>query len=153
DADAGHLAVTLDQLNRFGSVLIGGLRNDLGVINPTATDVVVDTRGAAFTGPELILATQTSGGPGTITIRSGSIIDTSKSPSNPSAGRSYTDTTTGALFVATNDPNLAITGPTTGTLGSVTIEARTSIKTATLTLQATKTTGAVVLDKDAVLDV
>ncbi|TKW80392.1 MAG: filamentous hemagglutinin N-terminal domain-containing protein, partial [Bradyrhizobium icense] len=153
DADPGHLAVTLDQLNQFGSVLIGGLRNDLGVITPTAIDIVFDTRGQAFTGPEIILATQASSGPGTITVRSGSIIDTSQSAASLSRGRSYTDTVTGALFVATNDANLTLTGPTTGTLGAVAIQAGTSIKTAALTLQATKTSGAVVLDKSAVLDV
>lgn len=153
DADPGHLAVTLDGLNNFGSVLIGGLRSDSGVITPTATDVVFDTRGRAFTGPEIILATQASSGPGTITIRTGSIIDTTQSTSRLSAGRSYTDATTGALFVATNDSNLAVTGPTAGTLGSVAIQGGTSIKTATLTLQGTKTSGAVVLDKSAVLNV
>ncbi|MCP4618176.1 MAG: filamentous hemagglutinin N-terminal domain-containing protein [Bradyrhizobium sp.] len=155
DADPGHLAVTLDQLNQFGSVLIGGQRNDLGVITPTAIDIVFDTRGAAFTGPEIILATQatTAQQPGTITIRSGSIIDTTRSAATLSAGRSYSDATEGAIFVATNDSNLAITGPTTGSRGSVTIQGGTSIKTATLTMQATKTTAAVVLDKSAVLNV
>lgn len=147
DADAGHLAVTLGDLNKFGSVLIGGLRNDLGVISATATDVVFDTRGQAFTGPEILLASQ-----GTITVRSGSIIDTTRTTSSLSAGRSYSDTT-GALFVATNDSNLALAGPTTGTLGSVAIQGGTSIKTATLTMQATQTTGAVVLDKSALLNV
>ncbi|MFZ8477620.1 hypothetical protein ACO1MN_15275, partial [Staphylococcus aureus] len=58
DADAGHLAVTLGDLNKFGSVLIGGLGNDLGVIATTATDIVFDTRGQAFTGPEILLASQ-----------------------------------------------------------------------------------------------
>lgn len=153
DADPGHLAVTLDTLNNFGSVLIGGLRNDSGLITPTATDVVFDTRGRAFTGPEIILAAQASSGPGTITIRSGSIIDTTQSASSLSTGRSYSDTTTGALFVATNDSNLALTGPTSGTLGAVAVQAGTSITTGTLTLQANKTTGAVVIDSSAALTV
>ncbi len=153
DADPGHLAVTLNELNNFGSVLIGGLRNDQGVITPTATDVVFDTRGNAFTGPEIILAAQATNGPGTITIRTGSIIDTTQSPSSLSVGRSYTDTAAGALFVATNDSNLGLTGPTVGTLGSVAVQAGASITTGTLTLQATKTSGAVVLDNSAVLNV
>lgn len=151
DADPGRLAVTLDQLNRFGSVLIGGSRNDLGVIDAKATDVILDTRGKAFTGPELLLvATNT----GAVTVRTGSVVDTSQSVGTPSAGRSYTSTTVGALFAATNDPNLAVSGATTAAAGgTVTVQGGTRITTATLTLQGTKTTGAVILNNNAALDV
>lgn len=147
DADAGHLAVTLGDLNKFGSVLIGGQRDDSGNITANANDVIFDTRGQAFTGPEILLASK-----GTITVRSGSIIDTTQSATTLSAGRSYTDTA-GALFVATNDSNLALNGPTIGTVGSVAIQGGANIKTATLTMQATQTSAAVVLDKSAVLSV
>ena len=148
DADAGHLAVTLDQLNNFGSVLIGGQRNDSGVITPSASDVVFDTRGHAFTGPEIILAAKG----GAVTIRTGSIIDTTRSVGVLSAGRVYTDTVAGALVVATNDSNLVVTGPTTGTVGTVAIQAGTSITTSTLSLQANKTTAAIVVDAAAELN-
>jgi filamentous hemagglutinin family protein len=66
---SGYIPIDVSQLNGFGfeSVMIGGLRTDNDpndpikgtLITPTATNVVVDTRGEAWIAPEVLLVTQT----------------------------------------------------------------------------------------------
>src|SRR5262249_43383000 len=61
DVPAGYVGVDVDQLGGFESILIGGLRSDTTtgtLITPTATNVMVDTRGEAFTAPEILLVAQ-----------------------------------------------------------------------------------------------
>ncbi|MGP9814536.1 filamentous hemagglutinin family protein [Rhodopseudomonas sp. NSM] len=118
---SGYVALDVSQLNNFGfgSILIGGMRSDVDpatgtLITPTATNVLVDTRGEAFAAPEILLvagagAWQTisttlavgSGfvnvplavygplpGEGTVTVKSGSIIENVGSFEG-GAGRNY----------------------------------------------------------------
>lgn len=73
DVPAGFVALDVGQLNGFESVLIGGLRNDITrVITPGATNVLVDTRGQAFSAPEIMLVAKTVGAwqsvPQTLTV-------------------------------------------------------------------------------------
>jgi len=54
----GYVGLDINQLNGFESVLIGGQRTDTAtgtLITPGATSVLVDTRGEAFTAPEILL--------------------------------------------------------------------------------------------------
>ena len=109
DIPAGFVGLDVTQLDGFESVLIGGLRSDSTagtLITPTATNVVVDTRGDAFTAPEILLVSRQQGqfeevkqfvsvgsgpnntvlvdfavyqplaGTGSVTIKAGSIIET-----------------------------------------------------------------------------
>jgi filamentous hemagglutinin family protein len=108
DVPAGYVSLDVTQLNNWGfeSILVGGLRSDTAkgtLITPTAANVLVDTRGDAFSAPEILLAAQAVGewreldqwlnvgvdwvrvvlptyvpvdGSGSVTIRSGSIIET-----------------------------------------------------------------------------
>lgn len=292
---AGYIPLDVSQLDSFGfeSLLIGGTRSDVDPakgtqINPTATEVLVDTRGEKLTGPEILLVTQAKGhweeqiqwfkvgstlvyvplaiykptaNDGSITIKAGSIIETTGAV-HAGQGRNYyfaegtpkptplsralevaqslggtlqadgtitgidlnklhafwywddykswtstvgNDPTSlafygfggpttqqpglGSLFAASNDPNLALSGPTGspvqpltlkfadlrsgavpgvpdsgpvtaldgsqaqivlpgGDAGRVTIEAGATVSTKTLTLQATASTKAIVIDGD-----
>ncbi|WFU84465.1 filamentous hemagglutinin family protein [Bradyrhizobium sp. CIAT3101] len=244
----GWVWLSVDQLNTLGleSMLLGGLRTDTAsgdtLITPTAGQVTIDTRGAALTAPELVLAAQPANslvqtvnvaglgdvkvtlpaGGGGVTIASGSVIETTGAiqsgfgrhyvfaPSTPVTAQqlatalggtlngtqiSNADLTRlpltlpdgravgpsqlaalaigqGALFVASNDSSLTVTGPAanrpdltisfapvaaaggaavTGTVnlpfaGQVLIEAGSRISTQNLSLQATSNTNAVVLN-------
>jgi filamentous hemagglutinin family protein len=73
-APAGYLRLDPADLTAFGagSILLGGRRTaGQGVTNVavSATDVVVDTSGSAWTGPEILLAAT-----GSIAIRAGSVL-------------------------------------------------------------------------------
>uniref|UniRef100_Q07LL2 Filamentous haemagglutinin family outer membrane protein n=1 Tax=Rhodopseudomonas palustris (strain BisA53) TaxID=316055 RepID=Q07LL2_RHOP5 len=77
-APAGYASVDVTQLNKFGfeSVLVGGLRSDTTtgtLIMPTANYVEIDTRGDAFTAPEILLvaAPETDTVTSTLTVGSG----------------------------------------------------------------------------------
>jgi filamentous hemagglutinin family protein len=223
--------------------------NGTTTITPTASSVVVDTGGVAFAAPEILLVaaatpsqqTQTIKqslsigggvfttnfqvgttvvGTGSVTIRSGSVVDTIGGVQS-SYGRNYLYASSevtaqtiatelggtldssgtvinganvfslfttggapistllplyggglGALFVATNDPNVTIAGPTgtpaltinfaninptlpvigavtlpAGNTGSVTIEAGARVSTNTFSVQATAQSNAIVLNK------
>ncbi|PZA13629.1 hypothetical protein DNX69_04555 [Rhodopseudomonas palustris] len=118
---AGYVALDATQLNNFGfgSILIGGLRSDVDpalgtLITPTATNVLVDTRGESFAAPEILLVAgagqwQTlntllavgngyvnvplavfgpAPGEGEVTIRSGSIVE-NVGAFEGGAGRNY----------------------------------------------------------------
>ena len=117
DIMAGYVGVDVTQLNGFNSILIGGLRTDttttvgtgtssITLITPTSANVVVDTRGEAFTAPEILMVAQQVGqwqevkqvltvgsgpnnsvvvdlpvyqpvaGTGSVTVKAGSIIET-----------------------------------------------------------------------------
>lgn len=106
DIPSGYVGLDVAQLNGFESILIGGSRSDSPagtLITPTASNVVVDTRGETFSAPEILLVAQQVGqwqevkqsvtvgsqsvlldlpvyvpeaGSGTVTINSGSIIQT-----------------------------------------------------------------------------
>ncbi len=272
---SGYIGIDVSQLDSFGfeSVLIGGLRTDQSngsgtLITPTATSVVVDTEGVAFTGPEILLVAQpattglqtsatnvsnggsnfqiqaliaTDAGTGAVTIKSGSIIETtgqlqstfarnyffpSQGVSNsraaaqaiaaelggtldstgtvinganvltlpiyqngslinpgtfgtPSTPLAYpTSASGGALFVATTDPNLKISGPTGGSApsltinfqnfngnpvigslnlpgssgGTVSIAASATISTQVMTVQATAQNNAIAIDPAATIN-
>lgn len=58
DIPTGFVGLDVTQINGFESVLIGGKRSDTAtgtLITPTASTVVVDTHGEAFTAPEILL--------------------------------------------------------------------------------------------------
>jgi len=118
DVLAGYVGLDVTQLNGFESILIGGQRTDattttgtgantttntITLITPTATNIVVDTRGDALTAPEILMVAQQVGqwqevkqvvnvgsspvvvdfsvyqpvaGTGAVTIKAGSIIET-----------------------------------------------------------------------------
>jgi len=64
DIPAGYVGLDLTQLTGFESILIGGLRTDTTtgtLITPGATNVLVDTRGATFAAPEILLVAKTVG--------------------------------------------------------------------------------------------
>lgn len=118
DVPTGYVGVDVTQLNGFESILIGGSRSDIStgtLITPTASNVVVDTRGEVFSAPEILLVAQQTGqwqevqqtvivganavhldlpvytpidGTGTIAIKSGSVIET-KGTVHTGLGRHY----------------------------------------------------------------
>jgi filamentous hemagglutinin family protein len=64
DILAGYVGLDVTQLNGFESVLIGGQRSDTAtgtLITPTASNVLVDTRGENFTDPEILLVAKAVG--------------------------------------------------------------------------------------------
>jgi filamentous hemagglutinin family protein len=69
-AQSGYLGIDVTQINGFDSVLIGGLRTDRAngttLINAVASEILVDTGGAALTAPELILIATPSVGTSTL---------------------------------------------------------------------------------------
>lgn len=232
DIPAGYVGLDVAQLNDFESILIGGSRSDFAtgtLITPTASNVVVDTRGETFSAPEILLVAQQVGqwqevtqsvtvgsqsvlldlpvyvpeaGSGTVTINTGSIIKTT-GVVHAGLGRHYVvaadgqapvtaqslaaalggtlsgteivgadlakllDPTSparlalgyyanggaqqpgrGALFVASNDPTLQLTGPTATATGvsapALTIKFK-DVATATAVLPAGPVTGSLTL--------
>jgi filamentous hemagglutinin family protein len=158
---AGYIPLDVSQLDSLGfeSVLIGGTRSNVDptkgtLITPAASNVVVDTRGDAFAVPEILLVAQAASpaGDGSVIIRAGSIIETVGTV-HAGSGRKFQFATPvlGALFAASNDPGLALSGPTgvpspVGDAGRVTIDAGARISTNTLTLQATASTNAIAIN-------
>ncbi|HEV2156685.1 filamentous haemagglutinin family protein [Bradyrhizobium sp.] len=230
DIPAGYVGLDLTQLSGFESILIGGSRSDIPtgtLIMPTASNVVVDTRGETFSAPEILLVAQQVGqwqeiqqtvtvgsqsvfldlpvyvpetGSGTVTINSGSIVETTgvvhaklgrhyivaadgQAPVTPESlaaalGGTLSGTEIvgadlaklldpqsparlalgyyanggaqqpgrGALFVASNDPTLQLTGPTaTGVSASALTIKFKDVGTATATLPAGPVTGSLTL--------
>lgn len=104
DVPTGYLGIDVSQLDTsgFGSILIGGLRSNTAsgtLITPASAGILVDTRGEAFTAPEILLVATpemdtTSAVPtpvantGNVTIAAGSVIDTTGTV-NQAAGRNY----------------------------------------------------------------
>jgi filamentous hemagglutinin family protein len=109
DIPTGYVGLDVTQLSGFESILLGGLRSDTAggtVITPTAANVLVDTRGDAFSAPEILMVAQQVGewkevrqtvtvgsgpnntvvvnvpiyapvaGTGTVTIKAGSVVET-----------------------------------------------------------------------------
>lgn len=230
DIPSGYVGLDVTQLNGFESVLIGGSRSDSPagtLITPTASNVVVDTRGETFSAPEILLVAQQVGqwqevkqsvtvgsqsvlldlpvyvpeaGSGTVTINSGSIIQTTGvvharlgrhyivasdgqapvtaqslaaalggtlsgteivgadlakllDPNSPArlalgyyANGGAQQPGRGALFVASNDPTLQLTGPTaTGASApALTIKFK-DVAPATAVLPAGQVTGSLTL--------
>ncbi|WP_445221044.1 filamentous hemagglutinin family protein [Bradyrhizobium sp. Pa8] len=230
DIPAGYVGVDVAQLNGFESILIGGSRSDSPagtLITPTASNVVVDTRGETFSAPEILLVAQQVGqwqevtqtvtvgsqsvlldlpvyvpeaGSGTVTVNSGSIITTTGvvhaglgrhyivvsdgqapvtaqslaaalggtlsgteivgadlakllDPTSPArlalgyyANGGAQQPGRGALFVASNDPTLQVTGPSaTGVSApALTIKFK-DVATASATLPAGPVTGSLTL--------
>lgn len=230
DIPAGYVGLDVAQLNGFESILIGGSRSDSPagtLIAPTASNVVVDTRGETFSAPEILLVAQQVGqwqavtqsvtvgsqsvlldlpvyvpeaGSGTVTINSSSIINatgvvhaglgrnyivvsdgqapvTAQSlatalggtlsgteivgadlaklldPNSPArlalgyyANGGAQQPGRGALFVASNDPTLQVTGPSaTGVSApALTIKFK-DVATASATLPAGPVTGSLTL--------
>ncbi len=230
DIPAGYVGLDVAQLNDFESILIGGSRSDFAtgtLITPTASNVVVDTRGETFSAPEILLVAQQVGqwqevtqsvtvgsqsvlldlpvyvpeaGSGTVTINTGSIIKTT-GVVHAGLGRHYVvaadgqapvtaqslaaalggtlsgteivgadlakllDPTSparlalgyyanggaqqpgrGALFVASNDPTLQLTGPTaTGVSAPAFTIKFKDVATATAVLPAGPVTGSLTL--------
>lgn len=230
DIPSGYVGLDVAQLNDFESILIGGSRSDSPagtLITPTASNVVVDTRGETFSAPEILLVAQQVGqwqevkqsvtvgsqsllldlpvyvpeaGSGTVTINSGSIIQTTGvvhaglgrhyivvsdgqapvtaqslaaaldgtlsgteivgadlakllDPNSPArlalgyyANGGAQQPGRGALFVASNDPTLQVTGPSaTGvSAAALTIKFK-DVATASATLPAGPVTGSLTL--------
>jgi filamentous hemagglutinin family protein len=146
DVPAGYVGLDVGQINGFESVLIGGFRSDVAagtLITPTASNVVVDTRGEALSAPEILLVAQQTGewqqaqqyvtvgsssvlldvpvyvpveGSGTVTVKSGSVIET-KGTVHAGLGRHY---------IVVSDQQAAITAQSVatalgGTLSGTTI--------------------------------
>lgn len=146
DVPAGYVGLDVGQINGFESVLIGGFRSDVAagtLITPTASNVVVDTRGETLSAPEILLVAQQTGewqqaqqyvtvgsssvlldvpvyvpveGSGTVTVKSGSIIET-KGTVHAGLGRHY---------IVVSDQQAAITAQSVatalgGTLSGTTI--------------------------------
>jgi filamentous hemagglutinin family protein len=147
DVPAGYVGLDLDQIYGFESVLIGGIRSDIAngtLITPTASNLVVDTRGEALTAPEILLVAQQTGewqqraqqyvtigsssvlldvpvyvpvdGSGTVTVKSGSVIET-RGTVHAGFGRHY---------IVVSDQQAAITAQSVatalgGTLSGTTI--------------------------------
>lgn len=230
DIPSGYVGLDVAQLNGFESILIGGSRSDITsgtLITPAASNVVVDTRGETFSAPEILLVAQQVGqwqevkqsvtvgsqsvlldlpvyvpeaGSGTVTINSGSIIQTTGvvharlgrhyivasdgqapvtaqslaaalggtlsgteivaadlakllDPNSPArlalgyyANGGAQQPGRGALFVASNDPTLQVTGPTaTGASApALTIKFK-DVATASATLPAGPVAGSLTL--------
>ncbi|MET4084738.1 filamentous hemagglutinin family protein [Bradyrhizobium sp. LA7.1] len=144
DIPPGYVGVDLTQLNGFESILIGGSRNDspaATLITPTASNVVVDTRGETFSAPEILLVAQQVGqwqevkqtvtvgsqsvlldlpvyvpeaGSGTVTINSGSIIKTT-GVVHAGPGRNYIVVSDGQAPVTAQSLAAALDGTLSGT--------------------------------------
>ncbi|MFK4655704.1 filamentous hemagglutinin family protein [Bradyrhizobium japonicum] len=144
DIPPGYVGVDLTQLNGFESILIGGSRSDspaATLITPTASNVVVDTRGETFSAPEILLVAQQVGqwqevkqsvtvgsqsvlldlpvyvpeaGSGTVTINSGSIIKTT-GVVHAGPGRNYIVVSDGQAPVTAQSLAAALDGTLSGT--------------------------------------
>lgn len=230
DIPSGYVGLDVAQLNGFESILIGGSRSDIPsgtLITPAASNVVVDTRGETFSAPEILLVAQQVGqwqevkqsvtvgsqsvlldlpvyvpeaGSGTVTINSGSIIQTTGvvhaklgrhyvvasdgqapvtaqslaaalggtlsgteivdavlakllDPNSPArlalsyyANGGAQQPGRGALFVASNDPTLQVTGPTATGVSAPTLTIKfKDVATASATLPAGPVTGSLTL--------
>lgn len=144
DIPAGYVGLDVTQLNGFESILIGGSRSDITsgtLIAPTASNVVVDTRGETFSAPEILLVAQQVGqwqevkqtvtvgsqsvlldlpvyvpeaGSGTVTINSGSIIQTT-GVVHARLGRNYIVVSDGQAPVTAQSLAAALGGTLSGT--------------------------------------
>ncbi|WP_454646419.1 filamentous haemagglutinin family protein [Bradyrhizobium liaoningense] len=144
DVPAGYVGLTLDQIYGFESVLIGGIRSDVAagtLITPTASNVIVDTRGEALSAPEILLVAQQTGewqraqqyvtigsssvllgvpvfvpvdGSGTVTVKSGSVIETRGSV-HAGLGRNYIVVSDGQAAVTAQSIATALGGTLSGT--------------------------------------
>ncbi|MBR0964138.1 filamentous hemagglutinin family protein [Bradyrhizobium diazoefficiens] len=143
DVPAGYVGLDVTQLNGFESVLIGGSRSDFAngtLITPTASNVVVDTRGEAFTAPEILLVAKVGewqelkqqvtvgsssvtlnlpvyvpvDGSGTVTVKSGSIIETTGAV-HSKLGRNYVVVSDGQAPVTAASLAAALGGTLSGT--------------------------------------
>lgn len=144
DIPAGYVGLDVTQLNGFESILIGGSRSDITsgtLIAPTASNVVVDTRGETFSAPEILLVAQQVGqwqevkqtvtvgsqsvlldlpvyvpetGSGTVTINSGSIIQTTGIV-HARLGRNYIVVSDGQAPVTAQSLAAALGGTLSGT--------------------------------------
>nr|WP_246563558.1 filamentous haemagglutinin family protein [Bradyrhizobium liaoningense] len=143
DVPAGYVGLDVSQINGFESVLIGGSRSDIAtgtLITPTASNVVVDTRGETFSAPEILMVAQQTGqwqevkqwvtigstsvlldvpvyvrvdGTGTITVRSGSVIET-KGTVHAGLGRHYVVVSDGQAAVTAESIAAALGGTLSG---------------------------------------
>ncbi|MBR0838980.1 filamentous hemagglutinin family protein [Bradyrhizobium liaoningense] len=143
DVPAGYVGLDVSQINGFESVLIGGSRSDIAtgtLITPTASNVVVDTRGESFSAPEILMVAQQTGqwqelkqwvtigstsvlldvpvyvpvdGTGTITVRSGSVIET-KGTVHAGLGRHYVVVSDGQAAVTAESIAAALGGTLSG---------------------------------------
>lgn len=144
DIPSGYVGLDVAQLNGFESILIGGSRSDSPagtLITPTASNVVVDTRGETFSAPEILLVAQQVGqwqevkqsvtvgsqsvlldlpvyvpeaGSGTVTINSGSIIQTTGDV-HAGLGRNYIVVSDGQAPVTAQSLAAALGGTLSGT--------------------------------------
>lgn len=144
DIPAGYVGLDVTQLNGFESILIGGSRSGITsgtLIAPTASNVVVDTRGETFSAPEILLVAQQVGqwqevkqsvtvgsqsvlldlpvyvpeaGSGTVTINSGSIIQTT-GVVHARLGRNYIVVSDGQAPVTAQSLAAALGGTLSGT--------------------------------------
>nr|WP_246250208.1 filamentous haemagglutinin family protein [Bradyrhizobium cajani] len=143
DVPAGYVGVDVSQINGFESVLIGGSRSDIAtgtLITPTASNVVVDTRGETLSAPEILMVAQQTGqwqevkqlvtigstsvlldvpvyvpvdGTGTITVKSGSVIET-KGTVHAGLGRHYVVVSDGQAPVTAESIAAALGGTLSG---------------------------------------
>lgn len=144
DIPSGYVGLDVAQLNGFESILIGGSRSDIPsgtLITPAASNVVVDTRGETFSAPEILLVAQQVGqwqevkqsvtvgsqsvlldlpvyvpeaGSGTVTINSGSIIQTT-GVVHARLGRNYIVVSDGQAPVTAQSLAAALGGTLSGT--------------------------------------
>lgn len=144
DIPSGYVGLDVAQLNGFESILIGGSRSDIPsgtLITPAASNVVVDTRGETFSAPEILLVAQQVGqwqevkqsvtvgsqsvlldlpvyvpeaGSGTVTINSGSIIQTT-GVVHARLGRHYIVASDGQAPVTAQSLAAALGGTLSGT--------------------------------------
>lgn len=143
DIPSGYVGLDVAQLNGFESILIGGSRSDSPagtLITPTASNVVVDTRGETFSAPEILLVAQQVGqwqevkqsvtvgsgsvvllpvyvpvaDSGTVTVKSGSIIETT-GVVHAGLGRHYIVASDGQARVTAADIAAALDGTLSGT--------------------------------------
>lgn len=143
DIPSGYVGLDVAQLNGFESILIGGSRSDSPsstLITPAASNVVVDTRGETFSAPEILLVAQQVGqwqevkqsvtvgsgsvvllpvyvpvaDSGTVTVKSGSIIETA-GVVRAGLGRHYIVASDGQARVTAADIAAALDGTLSGT--------------------------------------
>ncbi|HWM46427.1 MAG TPA: filamentous hemagglutinin family protein [Xanthobacteraceae bacterium] len=152
----GTTVVDVAQLNNFGfdSILIGGRRTDQAdgstLIAPTASWVEVDTGGVTWSTPEILLAAKPSSPAdttgGAIVIAGNTVLESDSAVADSVHPRSYTMSGAGALFLATTDQRLSVSGPNGTGNGTISIAETVRIATDTLTLQATSETNAIALN-------
>jgi filamentous hemagglutinin family protein len=143
DVPAGYVGLDVTQLTGFESILIGGSRSDFAngtLITPTATNVVVDTRGETFSAPEILMVAKVGewqelkqqvtvgstsvtldlpvyvpvDGSGTVTVKSGSVIETTGTV-HAGLGRHYVVVSDGQAPVTAASLAAALGGTLSGT--------------------------------------